>query len=124
MALTWKQEDLADNAQELVDLGREISTSALGTLSDHVSKLGRSIERTVADYNDFTGSLEGRVLATARKLDAVDEAKMLGEVKQIDADARRLTTTEFTAFDDLERPEIEPAIVDGDTLFSADDQTG
>lgn len=122
VALTWKQEDLAENAQELVDLGRELY-KRLGKLSEHVSKLGRSIETTVRSYNDFAGSLEGRVLVTARKLDGIDEAKMLGEVKQIDADARRLTATEFTAFDDLERPEVEPAIVDGDTLFSEDEQT-
>lgn len=122
VALTWKQEDLAENAQELVDLGRELY-KRLGKLSDHVSKLGRSIETTVRSYNDFAGSLEGRVLVTARKLDGIDEAKMLGEVKQIDADARRLTATEFTAFDDLERPEIEAEIVDGDTRFSEDEQT-
>ena len=123
VALTWKQEDLAENAQELVELGRELY-KRLGKLSDHVSKLGRSIETTVRSYNDFAGSLEGRVLVTARKLDGIDEAKMLGEVKQIDADARRLTAAEFTAFDDLERPEIEPRIVEGETLFSDNDQTG
>ncbi len=43
VALTWKQEDLAENAQELVDLGRELY-KRLGKLSDHVSKLG-SLDR-------------------------------------------------------------------------------
>lgn len=123
VALTWKQEDLAENAQELVELGRELY-KRLGKLSEHVSKLGRSIETTVRSYNDFAGSLEGRVLVTARKLDGIDEAKMLGEVKQIDADARRLTAAEFTAFEDLDRPEIEPAMVEGETLFADDEQTG
>lgn len=122
VALTWKQEDLAENAQELVELGRELY-KRLGKLSDHVSKLGRSIETTVRSYNDFAGSLEGRVLVTARKLDGIDEAKMLGEVKQIDADPRRLTATEFTAFDDLERAEIPAEVVQGETLFAEDDQT-
>ena len=123
VALTWKQEDLAENAQELVELGRELY-KRLGKLSEHVAKLGRSIETTVRSYNDFAGSLEGRVLVTARKLDGIDEAKMLGQVPQIEADTRRLTATEFTAFEDLERPEIDPALADGGTLFddAEDDQ--
>lgn len=123
VALTWKQEDLAENAQELVELGRELY-KRLGKLSEHVSKLGRSIETTVRSYNDFAGSLEGRVLVTARKLDGIDEARMLGEVKQIDADARRLTAAEFTAFEDLERAEVEPEMIEGKTLFSDDEQAG
>ena len=60
-------------------------------------------------YNDFAGSLEGRVLVTARKLDGIDEAKMLGEVKQIEGDARRLTASEFAALDGTERPELDLA---------------
>jgi DNA recombination protein RmuC len=106
VALTWKQEDLTENAQELVDLGRELY-KRLGKLSDHVSKLGRSIETTVRSYNDFAGSLEGRVLVTARKLDGIDEARMLGEVKQIEGDTRRLTASEFAALEDVERPEVD-----------------
>ncbi len=117
VALTWKQEDLADNAQELVDLGRELY-KRLGKLSDHVSKLGRSIETTVRSYNEFAGTLESRVLVTARKLDGIDEAKMLGEVKQIEADPRRLTASEFSVLEDVERPEIDfeqiglPVVID------------
>jgi DNA recombination protein RmuC len=108
VALTWKQEDLAENAQELVDLGRELY-KRLGKLSEHVSKLGRSIETTVRSYNDFAGSLEGRVLVTARKLDGIDEARLLGEVKQIEGDTRRLTASEFTALEQtgIARPEID-----------------
>lgn len=106
VALTWKQEDLADNAQELVDLGRELY-KRLGKLSDHVSKLGRSIETTVRSYNEFAGTLESRVLVTARRLDAIDDAKMLGEAKQIEADPRRLTAAEFSLLEDVERPELD-----------------
>lgn len=112
VALTWKQEQMAENARDLVALGRELY-KRLGTLSDHVSKLGRSIERTVGDYNKFVGSLERQVLSTARKLDAVDEAAQLGTVPEIDdADTRNLTAAEFAAFDDLERPELDLGLVD------------
>ncbi len=124
VALTWKQEDLADNAQELVDLGRELY-KRLGKMSDHVSKLGRSIETTVRSYNDFAGTLESRVLVTARKLDGIDEAKMLGEVKQIEADPRRLTASEFAVLDEtgVGRPELDFEQI-GLPVDSAEEQAG
>lgn len=135
VAFTWKQEDLAENAQELVDLGRELY-KRLGTLSEHVSKLGRSIEGTVRDYNKFVGTLESRVLVSARRLDAVDEAKLLQPVKQIEADPRGLTAAEMTTdaepstvleedqslFADLERPEID--LVAEAEIIAADDESG
>ena len=72
--LELTQEDLADNAQELVDLGRELY-SRLGTLTEHVPKLGRSIERTVAGYNQFNGTLAPRFPATDQTLARVRQAK-------------------------------------------------
>jgi DNA recombination protein RmuC len=129
VAFTWRQEDLAENAQELVDLGRELY-KRLGTLSGHVSKLGRSLERSVKDYNTFVGSLERGVLVTARKLDRVDDTALLGEVEELDVDARSLTASElaepaaaeFALFDDLQRPEIDPAVVDGVVADERDDE--
>lgn len=132
VAFTWRQEDLAENAQELVDLGRELY-KRLGTLSGHVSKLGRSLERSVKDYNTFVGSLERGVLVTARKLDRVDDTALLGEVEEIDVDPRSLTASEltepgplaeFALFEDLERPEIDPSVVDVDPEADGDERTG
>ncbi|WP_375003234.1 DNA recombination protein RmuC [Aeromicrobium sp. CTD01-1L150] len=117
VAFTWKQEDLAEHAQQVVDLGRELY-KRLGTLSEHVAKLGRSLERSVGDYNKFVGSLERGVLVTARKLDGFDDTA-LEPVAPIEADARSLTTAEmtsgetpaeFAAFEDLERPELDLTI--------------
>lgn len=131
VAFTWRQEDLAENAQELVDLGRELY-KRLGTLSSHVSKLGRSLERSVKDYNTFVGSLERGVLVTARKLDRVDDTALLGDVQELDVDARSLTASEltqepsasaeFALFEDLERPEIDPTLVDGETVDEGDEE--
>ncbi len=132
VAFTWRQEDLAENAQELVDLGRELY-KRLGTLSSHVSKLGRSLERSVKDYNTFVGSLERGVLVTARKLDRVDDTALLGDVQELDVDPRSLTASEltqpspsqeFALFEDLERPEIDPLLVDGETVDDAQEQAG
>ncbi|MCX6408046.1 MAG: DNA recombination protein RmuC [Propionibacteriales bacterium] len=132
VAFTWRQEDLAENAQELVDLGRELY-KRLGTLSSHVSKLGRSLERSVKDYNTFVGSLERGVLVTARKLDRVDDTALLGDVQELDVDPRSLTASEltqapaaqeFALFEDLERPEIDATLVEGETVDDEQEQAG
>ena len=81
----WKQEQLADNARMVFDLGRELY-DRLGTLGSHVDKLGRSISSVVKDYNTAVGSLESRVLSSARKLKElkfVDES--LSEPRALDA---------------------------------------
>jgi len=106
VAFTWQQDVLTENAKELFDLGNELY-ARLAKLSEHASKLGRSLESTVASYNQFVGSLEGRVLVTARKFDRLDEAKVLGEVTQIEASPKRLTADEFAALEGTERPELD-----------------
>lgn len=121
VAFTWKQEDLAENAAELVELGRTLY-KRLSTLSEHVSKLGRSLERTVGDYNKFVGSLERGVLVTARRLDAVDDAVLLEPVKQLDADPRGLTAAELVdaeVVEDAEPVEVEPVELEPVELESA-----
>ena len=71
VAFTWKQEALTEDAQELFELG-QILYRRIAKLADHVDKLGRSIQRSVKDYNTFTGSLERSVLPAARKLNAAE----------------------------------------------------
>jgi DNA recombination protein RmuC len=63
----WQQAALADNARAVFDLGRELY-SRLGSFGKHVDQMGRSLTKTVSDYNKAVGSLESRVLVTARKL--------------------------------------------------------
>jgi DNA recombination protein RmuC len=63
----WQQEALSDNARAVFDLGRELYDRLAG-LGRHVDKLGRSLTASVVAYNQAVGSLESRVLVTARKL--------------------------------------------------------
>ena len=63
----WQQEALADNARAVFDLGRELY-ERLGGLGRHVDRLGRALTSAVTTYNQAVGSLESRVLVTARKL--------------------------------------------------------
>ena len=67
VAYSWRQEELARNALEVHGLARELYTR-LATLGDHVGKLGTALGGAVTAYNKAVGSLESRVLVSARKL--------------------------------------------------------
>jgi len=62
----WRQERLADQAQEIHRLGRELH-ERLATLGIHVDNVGRSLNAAVSHYNAAVGSLESRVLVSARR---------------------------------------------------------
>jgi DNA recombination protein RmuC len=62
----WRQEKLAENAQAIATLGRELY-ERLGKLAEHFGKLGRNLGTAVQSYNDAVGSLETRVLPSARR---------------------------------------------------------
>jgi DNA recombination protein RmuC len=67
VAYAWTQEALADNAREVHALGRELY-ERLATVSQHLDKLGRSLTSSVRAYNAAVGSVETRVLVSARKM--------------------------------------------------------
>jgi DNA recombination protein RmuC len=86
-AYLWQQEKITQHAKQISELGRELY-DRLKTFLSHFQSLGGSIGRAVDSYNKAVGSLEGRVLVSARKfrdlgaatgdeipeLNAVDEA--------------------------------------------------
>jgi DNA recombination protein RmuC len=63
----WQQAALSRNARAVFDLGKELY-ERLGTLGGHVDELGRSLTSAIKSYNRTVGSLETRVLVSARKL--------------------------------------------------------
>jgi DNA recombination protein RmuC len=67
VAYAWTQDALAENAREVHQLGRELY-DRLGTVGGHLDALGRSINTAVASYNKAVGSLEKRVLVSARRM--------------------------------------------------------
>jgi DNA recombination protein RmuC len=73
VAFTWRQDVLTDSARELFDLARQLY-DRMGTLGENVSKLGSSLKSSVDRYNAMVGTLEARVLPTARKLNSLDES--------------------------------------------------
>jgi DNA anti-recombination protein RmuC len=63
----WQQDALSENARAVFDLGRELYDRIAG-MGKHVDGLGKALTNAVSSYNRTIGSLEGRVLVTARKL--------------------------------------------------------
>jgi len=63
----WQQEALSQNARAVFDLGRELYERIAG-LGKHVDGLGKALASAVSSYNKSIGSLEGRVLVSARRL--------------------------------------------------------
>jgi DNA recombination protein RmuC len=63
----WQQQALSENARAVFDLGREVYDRLSG-LGRHVERLGRSLTSAVGAYNQAVGSLESRVLVSARRL--------------------------------------------------------
>lgn len=96
VAFSWQQDVLTQDAKVLFDLSRELY-SRLSTTAGHIEKLGRSIERSVKDYNGFVGSLERQVLPTARKLNRLDESKVIGTLQAIEESPRPIAAYELSA---------------------------
>lgn len=69
----WRQERLARNAKEISDLGRELF-KRLSDMGTHIERLGRNLAGAVDGYNRAVGSLESRVMVTARRLRDLEAA--------------------------------------------------
>ncbi|PPF82989.1 DNA recombination protein RmuC [Subtercola sp. Z020] len=100
VAFSWQQDVLTHEAKTLFDLSKELY-SRLATTATHIDKLGRTIERSVKDYNAFVGSFERQVFPTARRLNALDESVVLKTLEPIEETARTVTAFELVAELDL-----------------------
>lgn len=92
----WRHETLAAQVAEVQQLGQELH-QRLATMGDHFSKMGRSLGAAVQAYNQAIGSLEGRVLVTARKfadLGVVEQPTP--ELTQLERQPREPSAPEFT----------------------------
>jgi DNA recombination protein RmuC len=100
VAYTWRQEALAENAQQVLTLGSELY-ARLAKLGEHLRKLGGSLTRAVDQYNDTIGSVETRVLVSARRLRDLHVADQpLAEIPPVTAVPRRLSAVELTGSGD------------------------
>lgn len=90
IAWGWRQENLADNAKQIVKMGQEIY-KRLSDLSGHFASLGKSISNAVMNYNQTVANLESRVLVTARKFKEIEgHEKNIIELSSIENTVRQL----------------------------------
>ncbi|WP_432546804.1 DNA recombination protein RmuC [Kineococcus sp. SYSU DK004] len=95
VALTWQQDAVAGGARELYEAGRQLY-ERLGTLGGHTASLGRTLHRAVEDYNRLVGTLERRVLVSARRLRELDLAdEDLPRAEPLEDAVRPLTAPEL-----------------------------
>jgi DNA recombination protein RmuC len=112
IASTWQQETVAESARTVNALGRELY-DRLGTMARHFAKLGRSLDGAVGAYNEAIGSVETRVLVTARKF---PEHGIVGDelptLAPIEKQARPLQALELSEAErpvELPRPDANAA---------------
>ncbi len=107
----WRQEQMAANAQEVSRLGKDLY-DRLRTFTNHFADIGRGLDRALESYNKGVGSLEARVLVTARKFK--ERGALAGEdidaVEPIDKATRPLSLDEGGLFPDLVAAEAESEI--------------
>jgi DNA recombination protein RmuC len=102
IAYGWQQETVARNAQEISELGRHLY-ERIAKLAEHFENVGRSLAKSVEAYNSAVGTLESRVLVTARRLKdkGVTAAEEFAELETVDHTPRPLGAPELVGlFDD------------------------
>ncbi len=84
----WRQENIAQNAQEISKLGKDLY-ERLASVAGHWSKVGKHLSQSIESYNAAVGSLETRVLVSARRFKALDTTSLQGEIIELEqADIR------------------------------------
>ncbi len=98
VAYGWKQENLAENSKKIGDLGRELYKRIVD-MGSHFTHLGSSLRKAVESYNKTVGSLESRVLVSARRFQALKVAgpdESIESLPPIDSQTRNLQAPEIT----------------------------
>jgi len=104
IAYGWQQETIARNAMEISDLGRQLY-DRIAKLAEHWENVGKSLARAVTAYNGAVGTLESRVLVTARRLKdkGVSAGEDVPDLEVVDVTPRALGAQPLTGlFDDDE----------------------
>ena len=87
----WRQQALAANAELIRETGEDLY-NRLATFSEHLSRLGRSLDSAVSQYNQSVGSFQARVMPGARKFTELGfaERKAIEEPEQIEKGLREV----------------------------------
>ncbi len=94
VAYGWRQEQLAKNAEIIKQVGEELYTR-LATFTEHLQKLGKSLDTSTKHFNSAVGSFDSRVLPSARKFTemGISAGKSLEELQQIETGVKMVEHT-------------------------------
>jgi len=92
VASIWRQEKLAEAAQEIANLGRELH-SRLATMNEHMTRVGKNLATANSAYNQMVGSFESQVLTQAKRFETLGagSAKPLDTPPMVEVAPRPLT---------------------------------
>ena len=115
VAYGWQQETVARNAQEVSDLGRELY-DRVRRMGDHFDDLAKGLARAVDAYNRTVGTLESRVLVTARRFKDLGVAarEPIQELSPVDQTPRALQAPEHA--------DLLGELVDGSAVEVGEDE--
>jgi DNA recombination protein RmuC len=96
VATGWRQDTIANNAQQISKLGQELY-ERICKYADHFSKVGSRLNSAVSSYNQAVGSLESRVLVSARRFKDMGSASTqdVPELEHVDSVSRELQAGDF-----------------------------
>lgn len=94
VAFGWRQEKVAENAQRVHELGRELYRR-MTTMAEHIQTCGGGLSKAVRGFNDFVGSLEHSVMPQVRRFNELEvegTATPIPEIAPVDVETRLLRT--------------------------------
>ncbi len=109
VAYGWQQERVAESAQAISELGRELH-ARLVKLSGLMATLGTRLNSTVRAYNEAVGSYESRVLPGARRFadHGVAGGRELPELEPVTVNARSVHANQLDLYGEQEQVQDQP----------------
>jgi len=122
VAYQWRQDQLAENAQEIKRLAQDMH-DRLGAFTGHLARLGKQLEGSVKAYNSAVGSMERKVLPGARKFVelGVQAKKEIAPLNEIETTTRQVE--DLSADSSNDEPAITAIDIQPDTQPDSEDAT-
>lgn len=114
VAYGWRQEQAARNAEQAVELGRELY-QRLSVMTGHMSKVGDNLDKAVDSYNSLVGSYERKVMPQVRRFEELQiptEDRAVDAPAELNVKARAPQVTEVKSIEARPEPKSEPSLFD------------